>query len=49
MNIMRLGGVATVLGIGGLLLILRRRNKGKKGDGGGVSVAEARPSVGGAA
>jgi protein SCO1/2 len=26
MNIMRLGGVATVLGIGGLLLILRRRN-----------------------
>jgi protein SCO1/2 len=26
MNIMRLGGIATVLGIGGLLLILRRRN-----------------------
>jgi protein SCO1/2 len=47
MNIMRLGGIATVLGIGGLLLILRRRNKGKSG--GAVGVAGARQSAGGAA
>ncbi len=45
MNIMRLGGVVTVLGIGGLLLILRRRN-GKRGD---LKVAETRTSVGGTA
>lgn len=46
MNIMRLGGVVTVIGIGALLLILRRRNNGKNS---GASVAEARHSVGGAA
>jgi protein SCO1/2 len=44
MNIMRLGGVVTVLGITGLIILLRRRN-GK----GGVKVgtAAARQSVGG--
>jgi len=42
MNIMRLGGVVTVLGIGALLLVLRWRN-GKHGG------AETRQSVGGAA
>lgn len=46
MNIMRLGGVVTVLGIGALLLVLRRRNG--KGDG-TASAAAARLSQGGAA
>jgi protein SCO1/2 len=46
MNIMRLGGVATVLGIGALILILKRRS-GKRGVGGKVSAA--RLGQGGAA
>ena len=45
MNIMRAGGVVTVLGIGALLLILRRRN-GKSGD---ARVAATGLSQGGAA
>ena len=44
MNIMRLGGVVTVLGIGALILMLRRRNKGKSND---VLVEQSRQSVGG--
>jgi protein SCO1/2 len=44
MNIMRLGGVVTVLGIGALILILKRR-----GGKGGAKVAKARLSQGGAA
>jgi protein SCO1 len=45
MNIMRLGGVITVLGIGALLLMLRRRN----GKGGDARVVAAGLSQGGAA
>ncbi len=45
MNIMRAGGVVTMLGIGALLLILRRRN----GKSGGANVAAAGLSQGGAA
>jgi protein SCO1/2 len=46
MNIMRLGGVVTVLGIGALILILRRRNNGKSV---GAKARETRLSQGGAA
>jgi protein SCO1/2 len=46
MNIMRIGGIATVLGIGGLLLILRRRN-GRVARGG--AAAHASLSQGGRA
>jgi protein SCO1/2 len=45
MNIMRLGGVATVIGIGGLILILRRRS----GKANRRRVTEASLSQGGAA
>ncbi|HKC63924.1 MAG TPA: SCO family protein [Pyrinomonadaceae bacterium] len=45
MNIMRLGGVATVLGIGALVLVLRRRNKKASKE----STLAATESVGGAA
>lgn len=45
MNIMRLAGVVTVLGIGALILILKRRS----GKGAGAKIIEARPFQGGAA
>jgi protein SCO1 len=45
MNIMRLGGVLTVLGIGALILILKRRS----GKGVGAKAVEARTHQGGAA
>jgi protein SCO1/2 len=51
MNIMRLGGVATVLGIGALLLVLRRRGSRKDGAKAATAAAAAaaRQSVGGTA
>ncbi|HJU54852.1 MAG TPA: SCO family protein [Pyrinomonadaceae bacterium] len=48
LNIMRLGGVVTVVGIVSLILVLRRRN-GKARSGGAAAAAGARPSVGGTA
>jgi protein SCO1/2 len=46
MNIMRLGGVITVLGIGALLLVLRRRNTVKMS---GAKIAAAQLNQGGTA
>jgi protein SCO1/2 len=48
MNIMRLGGVLTVLGITALVVVLRRRGGAKKG-GAKADTAAARQSVGGTA
>jgi protein SCO1 len=45
MNIMRLGGVVTVLGIGALILILRRRSSNGKSKG--ASLRQSRLSQGG--